>query len=624
MPVVPYQRQVSPTGAPTPQMVSPQLGDAGAQARETGQGLSNLGQSISKIELDAANEANQLRVQDAGNAAVTGFTELSTQFNQLRGADAMKPDDNGKSPLQNYQEQLQGKLRAIRDGLGNDAQRQAFDLHAAQLTQRFNASATTHIVGQQKVYDDSVQDGSIAASRQMIAADPANPDAVDQGINAINFAVARKAQGLAPEYVKALQDEATSKTHADTIKTLLDSNNAEGALAYFDRYKDTIDPLSRATIKDKLDKEAAVTLSIKAVDSVWTGQGPKEATDPVMLADMETALREKYGKDPDTLRASIADLRQRASAWNAQQAELKASNASKIWQLVDAGQGIAAIRQTPEWRAMSGTEQHEIIARIESEQTTRANRAAALSARELTDLQRQDRMAFMTHADSFLKDSDPAYLIGVSRATIEAKRTQYGAEKTQELLNRWDSIDRAGPKRDANITAIKLTDDEMEAAAWKNGILPAGKTFAKASAAQQEQYMQFRDGVQARINDYEQTHLEGKRKATQQEIRQVMDSFLTDKAFVPGGWTWNGYDRNKVTDPTPLYKMTPDDLAKASVMVGDQRVKLADIPPDFRTTASRALVSRGRPVTQQAIADMWMWQQNQSKSKIAPTEQIPK
>ncbi|MDV7392909.1 hypothetical protein RZS08_16180, partial [Arthrospira platensis SPKY1] len=60
-------------------------------------------------------------------------------------------------------------------------------------------------------------------------------------------------------------------------------------------------------------------------------------------------------------------------------------------------------------------------------------------------------------------------------------------------------------------------------------------------------------------------------------------------------------------DSTALRKdLSPEDEGRAYVMVGDRSVRLVDIEAGDRARITRDIQLRGQPVTEQAVAAMWL------------------
>lgn len=142
---------------------------------------------------------------------------------------------------------------------------------------------------------------------------------------------------------------------------------------------------------------------------------------------------------------------------------------------------------------------------------------------------------------------------------------------------------------------IITVDQRMKQAAIGAGIIPADE---KPNEEQIKQFAQFQTVIDQRVRQFERTDLGGKRKATTEELQRIIDQTLMDKAFVPR-WYWADKEQ-------PIALLSPEDQARAYVTVNGEEVPLAAIPIEQRTLIASKLRARGLPVTEQAIADLWV------------------
>lgn len=142
---------------------------------------------------------------------------------------------------------------------------------------------------------------------------------------------------------------------------------------------------------------------------------------------------------------------------------------------------------------------------------------------------------------------------------------------------------------------ILTTDNRMKQAAIQAGILPAE---GKPDETQAVQFAQFQTTIDQRVRQFERIDLQGKRKASSEELQRIIDTTLMDKAFVPRAlWV----DKQK-----PVSLMTPEDQARAYVTVNGEDVTVTSIPMSQRAVITSKLQARGLPVTEQAIAELWV------------------
>lgn len=164
-------------------------------------------------------------------------------------------------------------------------------------------------------------------------------------------------------------------------------------------------------------------------------------------------------------------------------------------------------------------------------------------------------------------------------------------EKGYALLN--DARGEVGT--DAKHLEVITTASRVKKAAIDAGLLPA---TGKANDNEVKAFAQFERLVDDRVRQFEATDLQGKRKANSAELQQIIDGTLMDKVFVSRtGWI----DREVIAGLA-----APEDLTRAYVNVGGQEVRVAQIPANQRAAIASKLQSRGLPVTEQRIAELWV------------------
>lgn len=141
---------------------------------------------------------------------------------------------------------------------------------------------------------------------------------------------------------------------------------------------------------------------------------------------------------------------------------------------------------------------------------------------------------------------------------------------------------------------ILSTTDRIKRAAQGAGILPeVGKAVSQDHA---NRFGQFEATVDQRVRDFE-SRSPGNRKASSEELQSIIDSTLLDKVFVD---EWG-------TDPQrPLVALKDEEMNNAYVTVGKEDIKLASIPVAQRATIISKLQGRNLPVTENAIARLWV------------------
>jgi murein DD-endopeptidase MepM/ murein hydrolase activator NlpD len=88
------------------------------------------------------------------------------------------------------------------------------------------------------------------------------------------------------------------------------------------------------------------------------------------------------------------------------------------------------------------------------------------------------------------------------------------------------------------------------------------------------------------------------RALTRDEKAKVMRDLVVDKVYTPGWFT--------AGTPKPVALLTPDEMKRATVYVGGQTIKLAEIPAQYQQQATQDLRAVGAAPTQANIAAWWL------------------
>lgn len=164
-------------------------------------------------------------------------------------------------------------------------------------------------------------------------------------------------------------------------------------------------------------------------------------------------------------------------------------------------------------------------------------------------------------------------------------------EKGYALLN--DARGEVGS--DAKHLEIITTANRVKQGAIRAGIIPADGKLDENEIKAFAEYAQL---VDERVRQFEQLDLEGKRKANSAELQQIIDQIDLDRVMVPRTF-W--FDRER-----PVALLDPEDQARAYVRVDGEEIVLASIPQAQRALIVSKLQARGLPVTEQAVAELWV------------------
>jgi soluble lytic murein transglycosylase len=228
---------------------------AAAQASNFGRAATDAGTASLKIATEMAEQANQVRVNDAINRVRMEAQDLAynpeTGYAQRKGSSAFL-DATGKpleTPLpQEYGSKLTQAIGEVASTLGNDRQKELFSMHAGDISAQFHGQVEHHLLGQFNAYKDATDDATVKLAGQTAALswnDPnvlfGKPDAdgvraggaIDQARAAI-YSKAKRAGLTGTAYDEAVL-AGVSAIHTNVVKAALENGNTEYALGYLDK-----------------------------------------------------------------------------------------------------------------------------------------------------------------------------------------------------------------------------------------------------------------------------------------------------------------------------------------------------------------------------------------------------
>lgn len=590
---------------------------AGAQNQQLAQGMTRLGEATTRIAQDMA----AVRVNDALNKATRLQQQLTFDkdvgFANLKGENAMRRPD-GKSLTEEYGGKLDEGFQTIEQDLP-ESSRGMFREAAGKMRVRFEGDLMRHASGEWQEYRKGVLTGGLDVARDEAVISWGDAPVRDAAINRIRASVYElgTTQGWSAQQIAAATSLELGKTHGAVLDSMLDApGGAKLARDYLAANGEQMDAASRRRAEKAVKITGDIEKRQEVIDALHA-----QGTDA--KAGLEYIQKNYEGAERDQIeQAWLVDTQRKEQAARIKTTELTkplqmalgdAEVNRRTFSLAEQRKLLAPLRNDPdgverydEWAGKIAAHNRQIITQQRADAAHYRSLAenSAIPAANALKLQVDMIKNPDRYAGSEFGDAVPALVEEKKISPSDGKR----------LLDDWEKIRKGADKPGG--AWLELANDELEAAARKAGALPFGRSVSQLrDEAEVQKYLDFRSGVMSRITAFEAVGLGGKRKATQQEIQQQIDGYLMDKVFVPGGWTLTGYDKSKMKDAKPLRDLSPEDQARAVVQVQGRAVKLADIPADFRAEASRALMQRRKPVTQQAIAELWVWEQSQKGAK---------
>lgn len=552
--------QVTPTSGPNVALRMPDMPDPTAQAKQMGEAAGQLNDMAFNIYADKLKQANQARVDDSLNQLVKARTDMQIEALSIKGKNALERPD-GVSLPDEYDSRLDKVAQSISEQLGNDAQRGVFLHQAAQMRNQFRGALSAHTLEQQKVYQkETWKSGIEVATNQAVLLygdEPLRKQSL--GVIANTVDAMAKSEGWDKNTRDTALAEAVSPLHAGIIKSMIQGGNASHARDYYEQNSASMTLQSRANLQGVLKEAGDSQVAETEADIIWSFMGPKSENDAVRIFDMEQTLRDNLKDNPDAMKKGIDALRQRAHALNAQQTETRAQNVSGVWKLIDSGTPMRQVQVSDAWLALTDTERHNIKKNIEAEQATRSSRAASESSRQLSEMQRKERLAYLRNGDAYLTATDPDVLSKMSRAQVEAKRGEFGIEATQHLLQKWDTLQKPG-----KIGEARIDKQDFEQVADQLGLQP----FKKDSG---EEHKRGLGTLQYRVEqliDIRQREL--KRPLDRQEKMDLMRKEMAVTVTVnPGMFSFN--------QQVPIIRLSKEDAKRVIIPADVSRDIYSDL-----------------------------------------------
>lgn len=269
--------QAAPNTLQPVQLTMPAMPDvAGQQAQQMGRAMQHAGDAASRIALDMAQQANQLRGIDAISKMKERAFDLQHGqggYANLHGEDALRGVD-GKPLEQNYADQLDKEAQQVEATLSNDAQRADFQRSYASLRASFYGQALQHRAQQQRVWGNSSLKGYIANS---IQEGVGNPTAIEPGgiieknLVGINGAVRQlyRDNGLSQEEADGAVLQNQSKMLLGIVEQNLQQGSFDMASSVLQKFKSGMDPDSYTKGLSALrqQKDSAISLATESATS---------------------------------------------------------------------------------------------------------------------------------------------------------------------------------------------------------------------------------------------------------------------------------------------------------------------------------------------------------------------
>ena len=352
--------------------------------------------------------------------------------------------------------------------------------------------------------------------------------------------------GWTPEQVKADALAWSTQLHGVMIQKLMRADPA-AAQTYFDKYKGEIGAETQAALENNLQQTSAALDGNKAAEGIWSSMGPKQDGQPVELDKMEAAAREQFKGDPVRQKNAIAEIQQRAAAFNAGERERTAGKVNTVMSAYSKGASLAQLQTMPEFMALPGKDQAQIQEHIR-------DRNRMLWAQGIEDQERLQRQLERKAFPAFLQYSDPAVLASMTRAQVAALQPSLGNQLTEHLAQKWDALQKPQAKLEA-----KMDTEDFNHVADQLGLDP----YRANTEDKKRQLGELKYRVEQIINT---AQVAKKSPLTRDEKNALMREEMSRTVTVSGFFS---------NDTVPVIQLTPKQVQDVKI-TDAERAQVAD------------------------------------------------
>ncbi len=243
----------------------------GHQIENMGAAVQQSSAQLSQMFAQIHNEANTARVQDAQTQIMNLINNLTTNTDRTgyadkAGKDAL-PDAGGETPSEVYGRTYDNHVAGIAGTLSNDAQRIALNSWAATKRRELTAKIDGHMAKEFGTFQDDVDNAAIATGGSTINARYNDPDAVNDALQGIAGAFAKKAAraGMPREWAGAKAREQQSAYLAQVANGLINGGRLEEADAFRKRHAANFTGEQGLALDTTIRHETDIGLAKKAV-----------------------------------------------------------------------------------------------------------------------------------------------------------------------------------------------------------------------------------------------------------------------------------------------------------------------------------------------------------------------
>lgn len=414
------------------------------QTKSSQSEMLGLAGQAAQIGLQAKEQADTLRTEDAVNQLRAKQQEFTGWVRNIQGKNAFDPEkfggEQGQSLEQVAAAWMDGAGQEIDKTLSNDNQKQMFQRAHARLKLEFNGHVNDHLNRQVQVVADDTFKSTVAAETQQMAIGSIRPDgrldwdSIAQSLGRLRSASQVYANQAGLD-AKNVETEVLSVGHAQVLDALLKRNNTQGAQVYFDTNKAQMSPKVVQVMEGRIQEHALandVQVQAQALDASGLGLEERLAKvdmlskgNPVLQHALRTEVVQRFG------------LQEKAIA-KAQDETIGRLMDMRFPTMGTQPVSLSGIMRTKEWASITPQDRRKLLENWESEAKERAGKKVD----DGTELARYGVYKDVMDRPVILRDMSDAQIIGRYGKLL-------GTDLTKKLLDQKRIIEKDGePKID--------------------------------------------------------------------------------------------------------------------------------------------------------------------------------
>lgn len=312
----------------------------------------------------------------------------------------------------------------------------------------------------------------------------------------------------------------------------------------------------------------------------------KSLNDAIPYDAMDAKLVERFGNEPEKLKAARMELDRQVAMRNKTQTEVNAGAIEGVYAQLNKNVPLSTVMRSSAWASLPAQTQRQIQQGVE-------DRWHALQVRDVEDRARRLRVLEMDSAPEMLRLVQPEVLSKMSRADIMLKMPELGPDNTGKLLTAWGQYQN----NQAKLSQANVDNDMFKSILAGAGIDPAPKTNNKEGA---KRVLDLRTQVEVTLGQMQQGQ---KREFTATEKQKVMQDIVNAEVLRPKFWTSGFGGTEKVANLKPGEMNTSG--VNISVDGKTQPFALKNIPSMEYAAVEAQLIKEGVAPTPQAVAQAW-------------------